>query len=1111
MIISDTAIRQRISVAVLSLIILVFGIYCYMSLPRESAPDITIPYVFVSTNYKGVSPEDIETSITIPIEKKLRGLENVKKIKSISSEGLSSINIEFITGTNIDEVLQKVKDKVDAAGGELPSDLEDDPTVFEVNFSEWPILVLSLSGTVGEVRLKKIAENLKDDLESIQGVLEVEISGGLEREIRIEPFPERLAYYGLPINALQNVVTSENQNVSSGALRMGDGRFQLRVPGKFSTPEEINNLVVGLRHGNPVYLRDVAQVIDGFKEQTSRSRLNGQSAVNLTIKKRNGENIIAIVDEIDALLKRVEPTWPKGTVVIKLMDHAKDIRAMVADLENNLLTGLILVMIVILLFMGFRNAILVSLAIPFSMFLTFITLYSLGITLNMVVLFSLTLALGMLVDNAIVIIENIYRYMQQGVPRFQAAMKATSEVAYPVIGATLTTVAAFFPMLFWPGIMGEFMKYLPLTLIITLLSSLFVALIINPALTAMFMKVVKVTHSEETKPTSAEEIQKAGEKPVASKGIILETYQYLLNGALNHRIAITAASFLVLYIFLQMWLLKVGLEKPIEFFPNLDPRSLYINMDLPEGADLDYADRITRQAEALVSDFSLIKQEKNLSRPHLYEKAFMPKSHLKADGTRFLGPSDLSNIKYIYSRSMSTSEDGGMAFSQNTPNHVGVQFLDLEERKTPSYLTLEEIRQRVKDIPGAKIMVDEAKEGPPTGAPINIEIVGDDFSVLGSIAKNIRKSISHIPFIQDVRDDYIEGSPSIKVTVDRQKAALLGLSTNIVGFALKSAFNGVQVSTYYEADEDYDITIQLPEKERKSTDILHQLFLTNPAGQLIPLTTVAKIDYTGNVGRIVRIDYERVVTVRANVDEEKIPGPVVRQQAEKLLANLSLPAGYSIRFTGEYEAQQEAEDFLSKAFLVALFLIFLVLVAQFNSVSQPFIIMTSVILSLGGVFLGLTVFRFSFGIIMTGVGVISLAGVVVNNAIVLIDYINQLKQRGWNSREAIIAGGCTRLRPVFLTAITTILGLIPMITGISYDFHKWQISWVSESSQWWRSMAVAVVFGLGIATALTLIVVPTLYSLIDSAKIHLASFRTWLHDLYWRPYRWLVNDQEPID
>ncbi|MGA1865136.1 MAG: efflux RND transporter permease subunit [bacterium] len=1106
MIISDTAIRQRISVMVLSLIIIVWGLYSYFSLPRESSPDITIPNVFVSTSYRGVSPADIEKSITIPIEKKLKGLENVKKIQSVSSEGLSSINIEFITGTDIDEVLQKVRDKVDEAHSELPSDLEEDPSVFEVNFSELPIQVLSLSGDIGLARLKKIADDLQDDIEAIPGVLECEVSGGLEREIRIEPYAKRLAYYGIPFTSLQEVISGENQNVSGGIIQMGDGRFRLRVPGEFSLPEEILGLVVGTHMGEPVYLKDVAMVIDGFKEQDSRSRLNGREAINLSIKKRTGENIIAITDEIEALILKSSHTWPKGVEITKLMDQAKDIREMIADLENNLLSGLILVVLVLLFSLGLRNALLVSLAIPMSMLMSFSILQALGITLNMVVLFSLTLALGMLVDNAIVIIENIYRYMEQGVPRYQAAMKATSEVAYPIIGSTMTTVFAFFPLIFCPGIMGEFMRYLPITLIITLSSSLFVALVINPALASFFMKEKRLAGNGAA--VTAEEIQKAGEQPVACNSPILKWYRSILGYCLNHRVAVTIASFVFLALCVQVWLLRVGLEKPVEFFPHIDPLAFYINMDMPEGADLDYCDRIAKQAEIRACGGDLTEYnngKKDLDT--IYYESMTPRTHKKRDGSEFEGPGDLSNIEYIYSRTI-TRTDGGLIFSSNTPNHVGIQFIDLEDRIQPSPETLEEIRQRVKGIPGAKITILEREEGPPTGAPINIEIVGEDFRILGRIAYKIRDIISQVPFVEDVRDDYIPGHPSIQVRVDRQKAALLGLSTNTIGFVLKTAFNGLQISTYHEADEDYDITIQLSQEERESTDILRHLLIPSPSGQLVPLSTIAKFSYTGSLGEITRINHERVVTVKANVNEEYVPGPVAREQAEELLSGLTLPPGYKIRFTGEFEFQQEAEDFLSKAFLVALFLIFLILVTQFNSINKPFIIMTTVLLSLGGVFLGLTCCNFSFGIIMTGVGVISLAGVVVNNGILLIDYINQLKQRDFTSQEAIIAGGCTRLRPVFLTAITTILGLVPMVTGISYDFHKGQIAWISQSSQWWRTMASAVIFGLTLATILTLIIVPVFYSMTESIQAGFLKGLEWCKEVYWKPYHRLIEKKK---
>ena len=1099
MIISDTAIKKSTTVVVLTILLIVFGVYSYSVLPRESDPDITIPNVFVSTNYRGVSPADMETTVTIEIEKKLKGLDGLKKIESVSSEGMSSINVEFVTGTDIDQALQDVKDKVDESLGELPTDLDEDPSVFEVNFSEMPIVVFSLSGTCGLPCLKKIADDLEDDIEAITGVLEAEVTGGLEREIRVEVFPEKLAYYGLTIGNFEQAVRSENQNTSGGTIELGSGRYQLHVPGEFSTPEEIYGLVLATHQGEPVYLKDVARVVDDFKEEASRSRLDGRSAVNISVKKRSGENIIAISKEVDRIIEQRKESWPSGTEITKVMDKARDIELRVKDLENNILSGLALVLIVIFFAMGIRNAILVSMAIPLSMLLSFTVLQIMGITLNMVVLFSLTLALGMLVDNAIVIIENIYRFMEQGAGRIEAAMKATSEVAYPVIGSTVTTLAAFSPMLFWTGIMGEFMRYLPLTLIITLSSSLFVALVINPALASIFMKVKK---QDTAKSKSMEEVSKAVEQPIVIKGPVLKSYARLLSSALDMPLTVIATAFCVLILLFQLWMLVIGLEKPVEFFPDIEPKGMYVNMDVPEGADLDYIDTIIHRIERALAGFT---NGETAASP---EEALAPKKHRKATGDDFYGPSDMANIKNIYTKAIQNS-GGGSAFDSNTPNHVGVRFLEIDERLRSTHDSVDEIRQRVENIPGAKITLAMEAEGPPTGAPINIEIAGDNFAVLGEIARSIRDTLEKIPHVKDVRDDFVEGIPSVQVDVDRQKASLFGLSTDDIGFALKSAYNGLEVSSFREGDDDYDITVQLKEKDRQVVDVLHELMLPTPAGVMVPLSTIAKVSFTGSLGDIRRINNERVVTVKANVNETKIPDPVARQQAEDLLKEVALPPGYKITFTGENEFQKESEDFLTKAFAVALLLIFLVLVSMFNSVTQPFIIMTSVILSLGGAFLGLMLFRSPFGIIMTGVGVISLAGVVVNNAIVLIDYTNKLRERGFALRNAVISAGATRLRPVLLTAVTTILGLVPMVTGVSFDFLELKISWVSESSQWWQSMAVVVIFGLIVATFLTLIVVPTLYYLIEHFNQIQESFRQRISAIYWKPYPILAGEELP--
>jgi multidrug efflux pump subunit AcrB len=891
---------------------------------------------------------------------------------------------------------------------------------------------------------------------------------------------------------LEQVVSSENQNISGGAITLGDGRYQLRVPGEFENPEEILMLIIATHEGQPVYLKDVARVADGLKEEESRSRIDGIDSVNIAVKKRVGENIIAISDQIEDAIEKVRPTWPGGTHIVKLMDKAKDIRLMVADLENNIITGLILVVVVLLFALGLRNAMLVSMAIPFSMFLSFTVLKALGITLNMIVLFSLTLALGMLVDNAIVIVENVYRYMEQGVLRLEAAMRATGEVAWPVIGSTMTTLAAFTPLIFWPGIMGEFMKFLPITLLVTLSSSLIVAVVINPALCAIFMKLKGDQPSKKKSDFKPEQ----GEKPITIRGPILKGYTTLLRGALNHKLSVLGISFCVLVILIQIWFIGVGLKNPVEFFPAIDPNSAIINIDPPEGADLAYVDKIIKQVEMIVSGhWSPDDPSPPLSE---YKKAYELLEHEKANGEIFHAPTDIDNIEHIYAKAEQSS--GGFSFDTNLPNQIGVQFLDFEDRKRPTTQDLEIIRQRTRKIAGAQFTVAKQEEGPPTGAPINIEISGEDFAQLGVFANQIRSIIAKIPHVEDVRDDFVGGLPSVRIRIDRQKTALYDMTTNQIGSALKTAYNGLDVSTFYEGDDDYDIVVTLGEADRKDTDVLHKLMIPTPSGTMVPLTTLATIDYSGSIGDIIRINHDRVVTVKADVNESKKPAAQARDEAEQLLANFSLPPGYHIKFTGEDEFQKESEDFLSKAFLVAVFLIFLILVTLFDSVAQPVIILTSVILSLGGAFIGLFVIQAPFGIIMSGVGFFSLAGVVVNNAIVLIDYTNKLRDRGMELVEAVVAAGATRLRPVLLTAITTILGLLPMITGVSYDFHKLAISWSSESTLWWKSMATVVIFGLIIATLLTLVVVPTLYALTENIQSTFSSTYGRLKRWYWSPF-----------
>ena len=621
---------------------------------------------------------------------------------------------------------------------------------------------------------------------------------------------------------------------------------------------------------------------------------------------------------------------------------------------------------------------------------------------------------------------------------------------------------------------------------------------INPALAAIFLKL-PYGHRFTRIQVSAEEIERAGEAPIDVRGPILSGYRKALNSALNHRVAVLILSFLVVAVMFMVWLYRIGLEKPLAFFPDIEPNSIYINLDVPEGADLEYSDRVSRQTEsALCYGAGQPLAPAQIDPAECYFNDTDKKVHVLRNGNQTIGLTDMPNVKDIYSRTVAVT-GGSSMFESNAPNHIGIQFHALEDRVEPASLTEEEIRKRVKDIPGAQITIARQEEGPPTGAPVNIEIVGDNFKVLGRISKEVTSILEKIPFVQDIRDDFVAGSPTVGVRIDRQKAAMLGLSTEVVGFALKVAFNGIKVSTFREGDEDFDITVQLSKEDRKATDILRELLIPTGDG-LIPLSTIATVDISGGLGQINRINHERVVTVSANVDEKHVPSPVVRAQAEKIIEKITLPPGYKIRFTGEQEEQEQAEAFLSKAFAAAIFLIMLILVTQFNSVAQPLIIITSVILSMGGVFLGLAVMEYPFGVVMTGVGVISLAGVVVNNAIVLIDYTNRLHKRGMHFREAISAAGCTRLRPVLLTAVTTILGLLPMVTGVAFDFHVMKISWISESTQWWSSMASAVIFGLALATILTLIVVPVLYSLVYTTSLQAGILLKSIYKAYWAPF-----------
>ncbi|MBI5119243.1 efflux RND transporter permease subunit [Candidatus Poribacteria bacterium] len=1021
MILSDVAIKNRTTVYVLLLMIVVFGLFSYITIPREAAPDIPVPYIFVTTTYTGVSPTDMENTITIPLEKKLKALRDVEEIESTSAEGISSISIEFLPDVDIDDALQKVRDKVDQAKPDLPADA-DEPAITEVSFSDFPIMVLNISGDVGLVRLKNIADDLEDMIEAIPGVLDATVIGGLEREIRIEPDPDRLAAYEIPMAQLLALIEKENANVAGGNIDLPEAKFQVRVPGEFVDPREAQNLILMMRNGNPVYLTDVARIRDTFKDPDSYSRIDGRESVSVSVQKRAGENALRITDRIKQIVESSRPTLPKGVEITISMDMSKWIRLMLSDLENNILSGLVLVLAVIFMFMGFRQAIFVSLAIPLSMLISFTTLQILGITLSNVVMFALILALGMLVDNAIVIVENNYRHMQEGKDRVAAAHAATAEVAWPVTTSTITTLVAFFPMLFWPDIMGKFMGFLPKTLIITLTASLFVALVINPVLCSMFM-TTKTTRD-------LDKSRKAN--------FFLRQYERLLNLSLDY----PGTTLLLCGLLLAATASLYGrFGHGIEFFPKSDPDSAMILVRMPEGTSLKKTDEVVRVIEKKLEKYEDI-------------------DHYVANvGTR----------------------PGGFFEGSASGSHlarVAIDFLEMENRKQPSRLTLQKIREDVTGMTGVEIEVQEEQHGPPQEKPISIEISGEDFRVLERITRDVKKRIENVPGLVDLRDNYEQARPELRFRVDRNRAALLDLSTVTVANFIKTAVLGWKVGTFRQGEDEYDITVRLAAEDRDDLRELLRLYVPGPGGQPIPLSSLATVEYAGGLGAINREDQKRVVTIESEV-EGRLPNDALAEVQGKL-KDLRLPTGYAMEFKGQQEDQKEASDFLTKAFIVALFLIALVLVTQFNSVALTAIIMVSVILSLIGVFVGLLVTGFPFGIIMTGIGVISLAGVVVNNAIVLIDYIQILRKQGMPCREALARAGMVRLRPVLLTAVTTVLGLVPMAVGISFDFRQFRFVTESSSAQWWGSMAVAVIFGLTFATLLTLVVVPTMYLLINS-------------------------------
>lgn len=1086
------AVEHRTSMLVLLAIITVLGLYSYESTPKESFPEIEIPIIAVNTAYPGVSPADVETQVTRVLEEELSTISEMDEITSTSVEGYSSIAVTFTTDVDLDQALQKVREKVDLASGELPEDAED-PSIVEFNFSEVPIMQVNLAGQYGLVRLKELGEDLQDRIEQIPSVLRADLRGGLERQVKVEVDLAKLQFYGLALQDVVDAIRNENVNIPGGSIDVGDSKYLVRVDGEFEDPALIGDLVVKVRAGRPVYVRDVATVDFGFAERESYARMNGNEVVTLDIVKRSGENIIETSEAVREAIEEMRPLFPPTTEVSITGDQAEQIGDMVLSLENNIISGLLLIVAVLLFFMGLSNSMFVGISIPASMLLSFIVLKVMGVSMNMIVLFSLILALGMLVDNAIVVVENVYRFMEQGWDRTLAAKKAVGEVAIPVISSTATTLAAFLPLMFWPGEVGEFMGYLPLTLIVTLSSSLLVALIIVPVLCAMFMKL-DGTPSRPLRPAARWTLlgtaalvllvvagmnlltavllalsavglwalQRKVLAPLAAAfqrrtvPAMLDAYERQLRWSLDHRLATLAGT---AGVFVATFVAYGFLNNGVVFFPeDMPPQQMMVDVEAPVGTRAAFTDSVVQRIEAELAGVG--------------------------------GRADWESVVAV------VGSGGGGSFMDAGPagpegGRVTISLIDYQDRQRDAFETLAEMQANVgRDIAGVTLTVDKPQEGAPQGKPVNIELVGEDPVLLKQLSDELVDVLENAPVypkLVGLASDLDDARAELAVTVDREKAGLYDLSTSKVGGAIRSAINGVEAAKYRTGNDEYDIVVRLAEPYRQDLEGLRELTVMAEGGIQVPLVSVASWAVEEGYSAIRRKDQTRAATISSDVAAGLNSNAVLAEVRSTLAGfEAALPPGYTIRYTGQSEDQAEAQAFLGGAFLTALMLILLILISQFNSVVKPLIIMTSVIMSTVGVLMGLMIFRMEFGIIMTGVGLISLAGIVVNNAIILIDYIDTLRERdGRSRREALVTAGRTRFRPVILTAGTTALGLVPLAIGLNFDFFGLYASlspdlyWGGEQAAWWSPMAVAVIVGILFATFLTLVLVPVMYSIVD--------------------------------
>ncbi|RFP90240.1 efflux RND transporter permease subunit [Rhodobacteraceae bacterium 63075] len=1024
----DAAFSRSRVVLMALLVILGVGGISYVAIPKEASPEVPLPLVYVSTGLEGISPSDSERLLIEPMEAEFSAIEGLEKIEGHAREGFASIQLEFAPGGDIDEALDKVREAADRVEGDLPEDAYD-LTITEINTALFPIITVIVSGPVPERKLNELAESAQDEVEGLPGVLEVDIGGSRDEFLEVLIDPTVFQTYNLSFDELIGQLQRNNRLIAAGAIETGGGRIVLKVPGLIEDLEDVMEIPVKVRGNTVVTFGDVATVRRTFEDPTGFARIDGQPALALEVKKRSGANIIDTVAATKSALEGLRSDWPGSINVTYLQDQSETVETLLSDLEANVIAAVILVMIVIVFALGFRSAILVGLAIPGAFLAGVTALWAMGYTMNIVVLFSLILVVGMLVDGAIVTVELADRRLEEGDAPKTAYARAAKRMAWPIIASTVTTLSVFFPLLFWSGMVGEFMKFLPITVILTLFASLFMALIFIPVLGGLIGK------RQPQNAAAKAAMHEAEHGDPRRIGGLTGRYVRLLEWAILRP---GATALLALALLLGGFGLYGQFGKGLTFFPSVEPEFMQVQIRARDNLSIYERDALVRRVEE-----------------------------------RLIGHGEIDTV---YARSTMNAGQG----DEETIGTLQLELADWDTRR-PAEQIGAEIRQDVADIAGIDVQVQTQSGGPTSGKPVNLKIAARKPAVQSRAVEEVLDIMDGIGGFTDVTDTRPLPGVEVSILVDRSEAARFGADVSLLGQAIQLLTQGIAVADYRpgDADGELDIRVRFPAEERSLAE-LGSLRVPTSAG-LVPISNFVSFAPVERTGTITRVDEQRVVTIEANV----APGLLVNDQITALqdtLGESTLPEGVSYSFAGEAEDQAEAMAFLIRAFLAAILLMLFVLVLQFNNFYQAFVVMSAIIFSAGGVLLGLIVTGRPFGVVMGGIGIIALAGIVVNNNIVLIDTYNDLKRRGLSPREAALRTGAQRLRPVVLTSITTALGLMPMVLGANLDFFTREITFGAPSTQYWTELSTAIVGGLSVATLLTLVFTPAMLMLGENMK-----------------------------